>query len=704
MQTSGAWSTFSGSRISSQTSSDLQSLSGSLGTTLRDSISQVNHDQPAWYGEKPSSSLSSPFLQHQKGLEQGNHSLGKMVTNLDEGLQKVDSSAYANLIDLEEDEPSNEKKFEGPKRAWTKRIPNSMPWKSIQRSNETTEAKNNNQDVSNHNKLFQIPEVLKAQIRTKKNETESESETGPSNALQVQFPPPPFQRTSSAPAIQLHPDDQTESLSTQQARPKPQPRATLPLLPKNGNAFMQKLSYMSPRAKSRVELLCNSAESGEVPSAKALIEAGAEINGIGQNAYTPLGIAVKEHQVEMTSFLLQQGADVNSGWKAKWTKEFNRQKKGDVRNPIHLAAEAGSAELVDLLVRHGASVNDASGCVLGKKRRLPLHFACNRDVMKSLLEHGATEFSVAAEHPDDQPPLCEAILQERVSCVQTLLDHNVSIGFADPEKVRAMTQACRLHGSTKSFEMIGLLITHGASMKPRIVDGRTISPLSIFCSKSPALNQYDIASVQALISAGAAQDRSALDNALRSLCEHFRFEDVLTRHQIMQLLLSVGANAHSAKALFKILAVYIFHGSSQSPSEEQLLEQFLKLSIPLIKTETGSSSTTDEAIPQIQSIQSIFQRGSLPMPAQFGEFWFNRDDTEGLQYLNNKFANRRIEVVLAFLNWTHWAREHFGLDGLELHTADFWGTLGKTGISPRKTPVERTGSTVGSFTGGTTLV
>ena len=704
MQTSGAWSTVSGSRLSSQTSSDLRSLSGSLGTTLRDSIGQVHHNQPTFYGDKPSSSLSSPFLQHQKGLEQRNHNLEKMLTNPDEGFKKVDSSAYVNLIDLDEDEPSNEKKFEGPKRAWTKRIPSSMPWKSNQRTNETADAKNNNPDVSNHNKLFQIPEVLKAQIRTKKNETEPENEKVPSDALQVQFPPPPFQRTSSAPAIQLHPDDETEPLSTQPARPKPHPRATLPLLPKNGNAFMQKLSYMSPRAKSRVELLCNSAESGEVPSAKALIEAGAEINGVGQNAYTPLGIAVKEHQAEMASFLLQQGADVNSGWKAKWTKEFNRQKKGDVRNPIHLAAEVGSPELVDLLVRHGANVNDASGCVLGQKRRVPLHFACNRDVMKSLLAHGATEFGVASEHPDDQPPLCEAILQERVSCVQTLLEHNVSIGFADPEKVRAMTQACSLHGSTKSFEIIGLLITHGASMNPRIVDGRTISPLSIFCSKSPALNQYDIASVQALISAGAAQDQSALDNALRSLCEHSRFEDVLTRHQIMQLLLSVGANAHSAKALFKILAVYIFHGSSQSPSEEQLLEQFLKLSIPLIKTETSGSSTTDEAIPQIQSIQSTFQRGSLPFPGQFGEFWFDRDDKDGLQYLNNKLAHRRMEVALVFLNWTHWARENFGLQGLELHTADFWGTLGKTGISPRKTPTERTRSTIGSLTGGMTLV
>ena len=306
-----------------------------------------------------------------------------MLANPNEGLPKVDSSAYVNLIDLDEGEPINENKYEELKRALTKRIPNSMPWKSNQHTNETTEGKNDNREASNHNKVFQIPQVLKAQIRAKKNEPEHDRESAPSKILQVQFPPPPFQRTTSAPAIQLHPDDETQPLSTASIRPKLHPRTTIPLLPKKGNAFMQKLSHMSPRAKSRIELLCNSAEAGEVSSAKALIEAGADINGIGQNAYTPLGIAVKECQVEMTSFLLQQGADVNSGWKAKWTKEFNRHKKDDVQNPIHLAAEAGSAGLVNLLVRHGANVNDALGCILGQKRRLPLHFACNSGVMQS---------------------------------------------------------------------------------------------------------------------------------------------------------------------------------------------------------------------------------------------------------------------------------------------------------------------------------
>ena len=674
-QASGIWSTL-GSGSTLPTSSGFRSSSGSLGSTLRELANQVDHIQALSRPEKSDQNLLLQSASQQDGRGSEDHGLQELLSTLNQKLQKMDSTTSADSLSLDDVKLLIANKVEELKLVSNEKSPNSSY------TDRLLEGRKLSMDAPSQNNTLHSNEVPEAQIQAEIIEKELDSKNTYSKISQVQSIPT-FQRTISAPSIQMQADSTREAIEPQSTRPQPHARTTLPL-PRKNNSWMQKLSSMSLKAKSRVELLCKSSEEGELASAKALIEAGADIDGSGQNGYTPLGIAVKAGGIEMASLLLQYGADVNNGWKAKSMKEYNRQNKNDIRNPIHLAAEAGSAELVDLLVRHGANVNDTSGCVLGRKRRLPLHFACNREVMMRLLDQGASAFSAIAEHPDDQPPLSEAILRERVSCVEALLEHDASVDATDPGKARALFQACRLAGSANSLAIITLLIAHGASMKPLVLGGSTKKPLSALCSRRRALNQYDIDGVRALIDAGAGHDQDARNDALCELCNYFRFQDVETRYKVLQLLINIGADAEGAKALYKICAVFIFWDEKE-PGEEDLIKQFLKLSLPLIKT--GASA--EGLVSRIKTVQSIFGRGELPFPEQFGEFWLGSEaQFDQLCFLNNKHAAKRMEVCLTFINWIQWAKSNFGLEVLEQHVEDFWGTLSKTGISPRKAPSE----------------
>lgn len=675
VQPSNVWSTCASPLISSsgatlQASSKTQLSLGSSEGTLIDLLEDIDEQVPLSQQNLYEAPTLHPLLRqqgHEGGFSQ------ELRESFQELPQKIGLSATMDLLSFNDAEPVNETKSTEF---------GALPGKQEQNLEATTfdrgmgvkiDGDRYKQGSSWQSKGCQIRQVEESRDQSKQNDIEQGDENASSEIVQVRSHPV-FQRAISAPTAPLHPESQKEKeiSRSQSAKPRPQARATLPS-PKKGSFWTQMIGSISPRAQSRVELLCESSKLGDLSGTRALLEAGAEIDGVGHNGYTPLGIAIKAGQVEVASLLLQEGADLSKGWKAKWTKEFSRHKY-DVRNPIHIAAETGSVELVDLLIHYGADVNDASGCIESQKRRLPLHFASNEDVMLTLFKEGANAISFGADHPEDQTPLNEAILRKRVACVQLLLERDTSISLSDPNKTRALSQACSIRGSMESFEIIRLLIAHGCSMQPRIAEEQIENPLSTFCSRPTTLNQHDVNSMMALIDAGAAQNQDTQDNALRELCQNLRFQDTSLRCGMMQHLVSVGANVSNANALHKIFAVFIFH-SKEDPDEERLIEQFLHISIPLIKT----GASTDGVIQRIQAIQSVIQRGELPFPNDFGEFWFSED----LKFLNNKSANKRMEICLAFLNWTKWTGVDRGLEELEQYTEDFWTLLGKTGMSPR---------------------
>ncbi|XP_076107748.1 uncharacterized protein LOC143076022 [Mytilus galloprovincialis] len=89
---------------------------------------------------------------------------------------------------------------------------------------------------------------------------------------------------------------------------------------------------------------------------KILLENGANVNDSNENGSTPLHLASYNNLTEIAELLIYNGADINRG-------------KSDKRTP-HVACRAGNQEIVSLLCRYKALVNQPD-----KHGQIPLFYA-----------------------------------------------------------------------------------------------------------------------------------------------------------------------------------------------------------------------------------------------------------------------------------------------------------------------------------------
>lgn len=100
--------------------------------------------------------------------------------------------------------------------------------------------------------------------------------------------------------------------------------------------------------------LYRSAEQGDVPTLRALLDSGADPNEASKlwgNA-TPLHMAAAESQLEAAKLLIARGADVNR------VAVINRARQA---RPLHYAACAGNVSMVRLLLENGADPEPGGG-------------------------------------------------------------------------------------------------------------------------------------------------------------------------------------------------------------------------------------------------------------------------------------------------------------------------------------------------------
>ena len=138
--------------------------------------------------------------------------------------------------------------------------------------------------------------------------------------------------------------------------------------------------------------------------ARALLDAGANVNQTTHYGWTPLLTATQNRNYKLAAFLLERGADPNlknnGGWSALYLATDNRNiEKGDYPTP---RADMDHMEYIKLLVAKGADVNvricgvnsTPEGC-RGDSTETRTNFT-----MQWLVEEGATPFLRASQSSD----------------------------------------------------------------------------------------------------------------------------------------------------------------------------------------------------------------------------------------------------------------------------------------------------------------
>ncbi|KAK3263380.1 hypothetical protein CYMTET_27810, partial [Cymbomonas tetramitiformis] len=151
-----------------------------------------------------------------------------------------------------------------------------------------------------------------------------------------------------------------------------------------------------------VELL----EGGADPN----YESGGSSSGKVNEMLTPLVVAVKHNRTAIVKELLNAGADPEIGTGAK------------ERSAMFYAVNANFHHLVELLLNHGADVDDVvdnahTALALAARKG-------HRDTLRVLLELGA---DVDLYGPDNGTALAFATWQNKGECVRLLLDHNATV-------------------------------------------------------------------------------------------------------------------------------------------------------------------------------------------------------------------------------------------------------------------------------------
>jgi uncharacterized protein len=135
------------------------------------------------------------------------------------------------------------------------------------------------------------------------------------------------------------------------------------------------------------------AREGDIESARALVDAGADLNQVTEYGWTPLLTAVNNRNYELASMLIDRGADVNIANKGGWTPLYlatdNRNiEGGDYPVPT---PDRDHLDIIALLLEKGANPN-------ARVRENTL----TRTIftMQWFFEDGATAFARAAESSD----------------------------------------------------------------------------------------------------------------------------------------------------------------------------------------------------------------------------------------------------------------------------------------------------------------
>jgi ankyrin repeat protein len=142
---------------------------------------------------------------------------------------------------------------------------------------------------------------------------------------------------------------------------------------------------------------------------------------------------------------------------------------GNEETPMRAAASAGHADILSLLLEHGAPV-DGRGSNWGST---PLHRASSNGRVEAgqcLLDRGAADIN--ARDTDDWTPLFSAAIEGQVEFARMLLKREATVDVPDKNNGKTPLHQAVLEGN---IQFVRLLLEHGADVNARDKRGETPS-------------------------------------------------------------------------------------------------------------------------------------------------------------------------------------------------------------------------------------
>ncbi|USP77655.1 hypothetical protein yc1106_04929 [Curvularia clavata] len=201
----------------------------------------------------------------------------------------------------------------------------------------------------------------------------------------------------------------------------------------------------------------------EIEIIKAMVEAGASYKVTDQSLRTPLHLAQTRAIAE---FLCNLGADISA-------------KDDQGQMPLHTACHGVHADVVDLLISSGSSVNE----VATENQWTPLHFAtCRRHELTSHIYVSEESWNMATSTP-------------RLQTAQILLKNGASI------QATASDGRTALHGAAQKgdINLIRFLLEQGADVNAATVAGETALHMVIASRAIQTPTEPQISAMTALL-------------------------------------------------------------------------------------------------------------------------------------------------------------------------------------------------------------
>lgn len=229
-------------------------------------------------------------------------------------------------------------------------------------------------------------------------------------------------------------------------------------------------------------------KSGFYDIAKLLIKAGSNVDETDYDSKTILMWAIQNNFINITKLLLDSGAKVDLKETGYWSNGYTA---------LMYASNLGNLEIVKLLLKYGANINEGSSNQKGNQNESALMIAVSakqNKIINFLIEHGAninlkpnwghTALMRAAENLDTVlfKTLCQAgadVINEeglvyaaqygKIDVVKLLLDAGTNVNV----KFRDNGSTAILYAARSYKDILKLLLDKGANVNHRSLNGRT---------------------------------------------------------------------------------------------------------------------------------------------------------------------------------------------------------------------------------------